>query len=141
MTDSLRERLKSLYAAFKFARIDFLLNAFDDEIEFISYSPVEVLPFLGHLRGKAAMAAALEAGYREFEFLTYEPIFMVCEAEDAAVIIFARCVHRKTGRSISVMIAHFLRFKHERIVELREFMDSFSAVKQILGRELDLEKE
>jgi ketosteroid isomerase-like protein len=38
------------------------------------------------------------------------------------------------------MIAHFLRFRNGRIVELREFMDSFHTVKQLLGRELDLEE-
>ena len=138
MSDSLRERLYSLYAAFRLANVDFILNAFDDNIEFISYSPIEVLPFLGHHRGKAAMAQVLKAGYDEFEFLTYEPVFMVCEAEDAAAIVFARFIHRRTGRSISTMIAHFVRFRQGRIVELREFMDSFSLVRQLLGRELDL---
>lgn len=141
MTETLRERLYSLYAAFKHGKIDFLLNAFDDDIEFISYSPVEIFPFLGHHRGKAAMAKILKAGYKEFEFLAYEPVFMVIGAEEAAVIIFARFIHRRTGRSVSVMIAHFARFRQGRIIELREFMDSFTAVKQLLGRELDLKQD
>jgi uncharacterized protein len=137
-TDLLRERLNSLYGAFKLAKIDFVLNAFDENIEFISYSPLEVFPFLGHHRGKAAMAEVLKAGYEEFEFVTYQPVFMVCESETAAVIVFARFIQRRTGRSISTMIAHFLRFQQGRIVELREFMDSFHAVKQLLGRDLNL---
>ena len=139
--DSLRERLKSLYAAFKLANVDFLLNAFADDTEFISYSPLEVFPFLGHHRGKAAMAEVLKAGYEQFEFITYEPVFTVCEeSEAAAVIVFARFVHRRTGRSISTMIAHFFRFRQGQIVELREFMDSFGAVRQLLGRPLDFEQ-
>jgi len=141
MTETLRERLKSLYEAFRLARIDFVLNAFDDDVEFISYSPLEVFPFLGHHRGKAAMADVLKAGYKQFEFITYQPIFTVCEAESAAVVIFARFIHRKSGRSISAMIAHFMRFREGRIVELREFMDSFQVVRQLLGRELDLHNE
>ncbi|MDR3420043.1 MAG: nuclear transport factor 2 family protein [Xanthobacteraceae bacterium] len=141
MNVSLRERLNSLYAAFKLGKIDFVLNSFDDDIEFISYSPTEVFPFLGHHRGKAAMAEVLKSGYEEFEFISYEPVFMVCEAEDAAVVSFARFIHRRTGRSVSTMIAHFLRFRQGRVVELREFMDSFHAVKQLLGRELDLQIE
>jgi ketosteroid isomerase-like protein len=32
--------------------------------------------------------------------------------------------------------AHFLRLRNGRIVELREFMDTFDAVQQVLGREL-----
>ena len=137
---SLRERLKSLYATFRLAKVDFLLNAFADDVEFISYAPLEVFPFLGHHRGKAAMAEVLKVGYKEFEFVTYEPVLMVCEGnEAAAVIVFARFIHRRTGRSISTMIAHFLRFWQGQIIELREFMDSFGAVSQLLGRPLDLE--
>jgi uncharacterized protein len=138
MPEPLRERLYSLYAAFRLGNVDFVLNAFDDNVEFISYSPIEIFPFLGHHRGKEAMAKVLKAGYDEFDFITYEPVFMVCEANDAAVILFARFIHR-TGRSITTMIAHFIRFKQGRIIELREFMDSFKAVKQMLGRQLSIE--
>ena len=140
MNESVRVQLKTIYEAFRQAKIDFVLNAFDDDVEFISYSPIEIFPFLGHHRGKAAMAAVLKSGYAQFEFISYQPIFTVCEGDDAAVIIFARFIHRRTGRSISTMIAHFLRFRHGRIVELREFMDSFHTVKQLLGRELDLKE-
>ena len=139
MPDPLRERLNSLYAAVRLGNVDFVLNAFDDNVEFISYSPIEMFPFLGHHRGKEAMTKVLKAGYDEFDFITYEPVFMVCEADDAAVILFARFIHRKTGRSITTMIAHFIRFKQGRIIELREFMDSFKAVKQMLGRQLSFE--
>jgi len=38
MTAAIRERLASLYAAFKLGNVDFLLNAFDDDIDFINYS-------------------------------------------------------------------------------------------------------
>jgi ketosteroid isomerase-like protein len=34
-------------------------------------------------------------------------------------------------------VARFIQFRDGRIVELREFMDSFNAVQQVLGREID----
>ncbi len=85
MTGSVRERIDAIYEAFRQARIDFVLNAIDDDVEFISYSPVEIFPFLGHHRGKAAMAEVLKSGYGQFEFITYQPVFTVCEGEEAAV--------------------------------------------------------
>jgi len=63
---------------------------------------------------------------------------MVVEADDAAVIIQARATQRATGRVIQLLLAQFLRFRDGRIVELREFMDSFDAVEQVLGREINL---
>jgi uncharacterized protein len=136
MSESLRERLDALYRAMKSGRLNFVLNAFDDNIEYISYAPEKVFPYLGHHRGKEDVAASLRMIHEEFEFLTYEPIFMVVEVENAAVIVFARVYQRATRRTIQLVIAHFLRFRGGRIVELREFMDSFDAVQQLLGREL-----
>jgi hypothetical protein len=43
----------------KLGQFDFVLNSIDDDIEYISYSPIKVFPFLGHRRGKVATLAAL----------------------------------------------------------------------------------
>jgi uncharacterized protein len=136
MNDILRERLRTLYAAVKLGQIDFVLNSVDDDIEYISYSPIKVFPFLGHRRGKAAMSEVLRSAHMAFDFVSCEPVSMVIESETAAAsIIFTRAVSRQTGRSVQGMLAHFMRFRDGKIVELREFMDSFSAAEQALGRE------
>jgi ketosteroid isomerase-like protein len=116
-------------------QLDFVLNAVDDDIEYISYSPIKVFPFLGHRRGKVAMSAASRGAYLAFDFVSCEPVSMVIESDSAAVIVFTRAVNRMTGRSIQGMLAHFIWFRDGKIVELREFMDSFRAAEQALGRE------
>src|ERR1700730_9239112 len=98
MTHSARGGLSAIYEASRQAKVDFVLNAIDDDVEFISYSPIEVFPFLGHHRGKAAMAEVLKSGYAQFEFIAYQPVFTVCEGDDAAVIIFPLLIQRKSGR-------------------------------------------
>jgi len=132
MNDVLRERLSTLYAAVKLGQLDFVLNAVDDDIEYISYSPIKVFPFLGHRRGKVAMSAVLRGAHLAFDFVRCEPVSMVIESENAAVIVFTRAVNRITGRSIQGVLAHFMRFRDGKIVELREFMDSFRAAEQAL---------
>ena len=136
MSDVLRERLGALYAAMKLGQLDFVLNAVDDDIEYISYSPLKIFPFLGHRRGKAAMAAVLRGAHLAFDVVSCEPVSMVIEGETAAVILFTRAINRITGRSVQGMLAHFIRFRNGKIVELREFMDSLQAAEQALGREL-----
>ncbi len=139
MTNSaLHTQLDTLYAAFKRGQIDFVLNSLDDDIEFISNAPIEIFPFLGHRRGKPAVAEAIKGAHEEFDILSYEPVSALVEAEQAAVMLFARGVSRKTGRSLQLAVAHFLKFRNDKIVELREFMDSFSAAEQMLGHSLDL---
>lgn len=139
MTQALREQLDTLYAAFKRGQLDFVLNAFDDKAEYISHRPAHLFPFLGHRRGKAAIAEALKEMHEELEFVTYEPVSKVLEADEAAVMLFIRVINRQTGRSIQLSLAHFLKFRGGKIVELREFMDSFSAAEQHLGRPLDVD--
>ena len=136
MTEVLRERLGALYAAMKLGQVDFVLNAVDDDIEYISDSPLKIFPFLGHRRGKAAMSAVLRGAHLAFDVVSCEPVSMVIEGETAAVILFTRAINRITGRSVQGMLAHFMRFRNGKIVELREFMDSLQAAEQALGREL-----
>ena len=76
-----------------------------------------------------------------FEYLSYTPVFMVTEKETAAAIVLARLRQRTTNRIIQLFVADFFRLENGRIVELREFIDSFDAVQQVLGREIALSKK
>ena len=136
MDDSLRQRLYGIYAAFAAGRIDDALREFDDNVVMTSYAPVEVFPTLGRRQGKAAVATTMHAMHAAFEHLSYTPVFMVVENDSAAVIVLAKLRQRPTDRIIQLFVAHFLRLENGRIVELREFMDSFDAVQQVLGREI-----
>jgi len=138
MNEALRSRVQSLCAAYAQGKLEFVTNFIDDDIDFISYAPVRVFPCLGRQRGKAAVAKSLETIHKHYELQTYKPVLMVIESDDAAVTILARAKQRATGRAIQLMFAQFLRFRGGHIVELREFLDSFDAVEQVLGREIDL---
>ena len=140
MSDGPRAQIDAIYAAYARGAFDFVLNAIADDIDFVSYAPVDLFPYLGHHRGKAEFAASMRAAHAEFEYLTYQPVFVVVEKDDAAVILLARLKQRSTGRIIQLFVADFLRFRDGRIVELREFIDSFDAVQQVLGREIDASK-
>lgn len=141
MTKAVHERLATLYAAFRLGQLDFVLNALADDVEFISYSPVALFPFLGHRRGKAAVAEALRGAHQEFEIVSYEPTSMLVENEQAAIVLFVRGINRKSRRSVQFSAAHFIRFRNGKIAEIKEFMDSFNAAEQMLGRELDVRND
>jgi len=138
LSELLRKRLYDIYAAFSVGRIDEVLREFDDNVVMTSYAPVDVFPFLGRKQGKAAVGDAMKSVHAQFEYLSYQPVFMVTEQDDAAVIVLARLRQRATGRVIQLFVADFIRFGNGRIVELRQFMDSFDAVQQVLGREISL---
>ncbi len=138
LSELLRKHLYDLYAAYAEGRIDVVLRDFDDNVVMTSYAPVDIFPFLGRKQGKAAVAASMTAVHAAFDYLSYAPVFMVTEQEDAAVIVRARLRQHATGRIIQLLVADFIRMKEGRIVELRQFMDSFDAVQQVLGREISV---
>ena len=139
MTEVLRQRIYSLCSAYGRGKLDFVLNFIDDDVDFVSYAPVTIFPCLGRQRGKAAVAKSIETIHAHYEFLSYLPIFMVVEENDAAVIVMARMKQRATERIIQTLFAQFVRFRDGRIVEFREFLDSFDAVEQVLGREIEID--
>lgn len=136
MTAQLRSRINDLYAAYARCSTDFVLNAVDDDIDFISYAPTEFFPFLGHHRGKAEFAKTMRAAHELFEYLDFKPVMLVVEGNDAAAMLSMRLKQRANGRIIQLFVGQFMRFRQGRLFELREFMDSFDAVQQVLGREI-----
>jgi ketosteroid isomerase-like protein len=81
------------------------------------------------------VSEALRGAHLAYELISCEPVSMVVEDDNAATIVFTRSISRATGRSIQGMLAHFLRFRDGKIVEVREFLDSFGVAEQVLGRE------
>ena len=136
MSDDLRLDLYDLYIAFGKGKIDLVLNSFDDKAVFTSYAPIDVFPYLGRRAGKVSITEMMKQVHAQFEHLTYQPIFVVADKEEAALIVMVKLRQRTTGRIIQLLNAHFIRFHNGLIIELREFMDSFEAVQQVLGREL-----
>ena len=114
----------------------FVQNFIYDEIDFVSYTPVENFPCLGKQAGKAAVVNSLKIIHAHFEFVTFQPILLVVQDEDAAPTIMARLKQGTNGRIIRLVVAWFFRFRDGKAVEFREFMDSFDAVEQVLGREI-----
>ena len=136
MTEALRQRINSLCVAYAKGNFDILENCIDEDVDFISYAPVEIFPCLGKQQGRGAVLSSLKTIHEHFVFLAYDPIFLLVQDEDAAVNIMARLKQRASGRIVRIIFAHFLRFRDGRIVEFREFMDSFDAVEQVLGRHI-----
>jgi uncharacterized protein len=136
MTEALRQRIISLCSAYEKGNFEILQNCIDEDVDFISYAPIEIFPCLGKQQGRDAVLRSLKTIHDHFVFLAYDPIFLLVQNEDAAVNVMARLKQRATGRIVRIIFAQFFRFRDGRIVEFREFMDSFDAVEQVLGRHI-----
>ena len=138
MSIALKERIYALYDAFSAGKFETLSDMFDERVDFESNAPIEVFPSVGRLIGRTAVMKALQAVHGELNSIVFVPLRIITDGHSAGVIVSIQLTQRTTKRTIRLFAAHFLRFHDSRIVEYRAFLDTFEAVQQVLGRELDL---
>ena len=63
---------------------------------------------------------------------------MIVDGDRAAVMSDVSFLQRATSRVLRFRMADFLRLQDGRVIEFREFANSFDLVEQALGRELPL---
>ena len=135
MTDEqTRTLVRDLYAAYAAGDGGRVAAMLDDDVDWIIYGPVQVFSFVGARRGKAAVLETLAGIASAYAVERYQPEIIVVEGERAAVMSNVAFEQRSTGRTLSFRNANFLRFRAGRVVEFREFADTFDVVEQALGR-------
>lgn len=66
------------------------------------------------------------------------PQVTVIDGDRAAVMSDVAFKQRSSGRALRFHLADFLRFRDGRLVEFREFMNTFDVVQQALNRLLPI---
>jgi ketosteroid isomerase-like protein len=130
--------VNALYDAYErrdFQRVAALIH---DDIDWVIYGPVSIFPFAGPRRGRAQVMEALAGIADQFALESYKREIVIVEGDRAAVMSDVSFKQRATGRMLRFRIANFLRFQDGRIVEFREFANTFDVVEQALGHELKI---
>jgi ketosteroid isomerase-like protein len=133
---STREVVIDLYDAYERRDLDRVAELIDDDVEWIIYAPMQVFPFAGYRRGKAAVLRALAGIAKDYELKSYVPQVLIVDGDRAAVMSDVAFMQRATERTLHFHIANFLRVQNGRVVEFREFANTFDVVEQALGRTL-----
>ncbi len=133
-----RALVRELYDAYE--RRDFVGVAalIHDDIDWMIYGPVAVFPFAGARKGRDAVLQAMAAIAESYALESYRREIVIVEGERAAVMSDVAFTQRKTGRIMRFRLANFLRFQDGRVIEFREFANTFDVVEQALGHELTL---
>jgi ketosteroid isomerase-like protein len=132
--DEMRTLVRELYAAYAGGDGARVAELIDDDVDWIIHGPVQVFSFVGARQGKAAVLETLAGIAADYALERYRPEVIIVDGERAAVMSNVAFVQRSTGRMLSFRIANFLRFRDGRLVEFREFWDTFDVVEQALGR-------
>ncbi len=138
MTDDTRALVADLFSAYSRRDFDRVAELIHEDIDWIIFGPVQVFPFAGHRHGRVAVLEALGGIAKDFTLERYEPRIVVVDGDRAAAMSDVAFKQRSTGRILSMQLANFMRFRDGKLVEFREFANTFDLVEQALGRFIDV---
>ena len=131
-----RQRVLNLLEAFYSGDVETALSHCGDDVDFFSNAPVDILPHLGHRRGKDELRKLWQTVHERYSSMRYQLPIMVAEDDKVAVHIRAFFNKRHNNRVVQFDIAVFDTFADGRIVRIREIMDTFDLIQQVLERDL-----
>ena len=131
-----RQRVLNFLEAFYTGNIEGALAHFSDDVEFFSNAPIDILPHMGHRRGKAQLREMWNAVRARYSELRCEVPVLIAEGDRVAA--FIRVFFRKSinQRMVQFDIAGFYALRDGKISHIREVIDTFDLVQQLLERDI-----
>jgi ketosteroid isomerase-like protein len=131
-----RQRVLDYLTAFYAGDATRAQDCCDDEIDSITYAPIELFPHLGHKHGKAWVAEAIRIQQARYTNRRTEVTFIAVDGLKVATMQRVFMEKRNDQRLIQTDVAEFFTLHAGRIISHRLFFDSFDLIEQILGHDL-----
>jgi hypothetical protein len=137
MTDDLnRQRVLKFLDAYYSGDAATATACCDEELDSITYAPIELFPHLGHKHGRVWVAEAIKTQQKRYASRKYEIKLMVADGDHIATTQFISLTKRNDERVVHLEAAEFFTLRAGRILVHRSFFDSFDFVQQLLGKDL-----
>lgn len=107
-----------------------------DDVEFLANAPIDILPHMGHRRGKAELREMWTTVLARYSELRCEVPVVVAEGDMVAAVI--RVFFRKSAnqRMVQFDTAGFYTLRDGLVCNIREIIDTFDLVQQVLERDI-----
>jgi ketosteroid isomerase-like protein len=131
-----RQRVLKFLEAYYSGDVEGALARCSDDIDLTAPAPIDLLPHMGHRHGKDEVGSTWRTVHSRYSELRYEIRDLVAEGDAVAVNLRAFFKKRSNGRTVQFDIAVFFTLREGRITRMREIMDTFDLVQQVLERDL-----
>jgi ketosteroid isomerase-like protein len=118
-----------------FDDLDILL---DEDIDWAIYGPIDMFPFLGQRRGKAAVLDVVKQIAENFRVHRFDRETIMLGVDSASSMLRYSLTSLESNKPISLRIAHFAQFKAGLLSSMRVLVDTFDLVEQALGHPIHL---
>ena len=137
MTEDMhRQRVLDFLDVYYSGDVEGALERCTDDIEFLVNAPIDILPHLGQRRGKAAVRQMLTTVHARYSSMRCEVPIMVAEGDKVAAHIRASMSKSSNARVVQFDIAAFYTLRDGKISQIRQIIDTFDLVEQVLERDV-----
>lgn len=130
-----KRRVIELLERFYAGDVEGALALCSDDVDFFSNAPVDILPHLGHHRGKDDVRQMWRTVHERYSSMRNEMPFIAAEDDRVAVHLRAFFVKRLNERTVQFDLAMFVTLRDGKIVRIREIIDTFDLIQQVVERD------
>ena len=131
-----KQRVRKLLEAHAAGDFDAVLAYCSDDIEHFASAPIDIFPHLGGHRGKAEVRQMWEAARSRYVDIRHEIRTMICERDQVAADLRIFLRKRDNDRIVQYDLAAFYTLRDGRVTRIREIMDTYDLVQQVLECDL-----
>jgi hypothetical protein len=129
---------RALHSAINERQPEDLETQIDDDVDWVIYGPIELFPFLGARRGKAAVLEVCRQISENVRVHRFDRESIMLGEDTAASMMRYSLTALDSNEPINLRLAHFAQFKAGRLLNIRVLLDTYDLVEQTLGRPMHL---
>ncbi|WFU26112.1 nuclear transport factor 2 family protein [Bradyrhizobium sp. CB1717] len=131
-----RQRVVHLLDAFARGDIEAALACCTDDVDFLTHAPIDVLPHMVPRHGKQELRELWQTVWSRYSEVRYKAPHILADGDAVATYLQTYFRKRSNGRIVQFDMAVFYTFRGGLVVEIREIIDSYDLVQQVLEREI-----
>ena len=131
-----RQRVLHLLDSYYSGDIEAALAGCTDDLDYFAPAPIDILPHMGQHRGKDEVRKAWQTIRSRYSAMRHEVRTIVAEDDAVAAHVRAFLTKRTNSRIIQFDSAMFFRLSGDRIASIRQIIDTFDLVQQLLERDV-----
>jgi ketosteroid isomerase-like protein len=117
-----------------------LESLLDEDVDWTIYGPIDLFPFFGSRRGKAAVIEVIRQIADNVRVHRFERESIMLGQDSASSMMRYTLTTEDSSKPISLRIAHFAQFRDGKLSRLRVLVDTFDLVEQAVGYPIHLPK-
>ena len=110
----------------------------DEDVDWAVYGPIDMFPFLGARRGKAAVLEVIRQIAENVRVHRFDRESIMLGVDSASSMMRYSLTALDSSKPISLRLAHFAQFRAGRLRSIRVLRDTFDLVEQALGHPINL---